>query len=103
MTEKEELRQQIDTLDQELVTLLNRRLTLIVCGDEDEPTLNPALYLKRAIPTAGLVMLPRTGHTMNLEEPAAFNRAVLDSVTLVEAGRWSVRDPATRIGAIIGE
>lgn len=28
MTEKEELRQQIDALDQELVTLLNRRLTL---------------------------------------------------------------------------
>lgn len=80
-----------------------RTPTLIVCGDEDEPTLDPALYLKRTIPTAGLVMLPRTGHTMNLEEPAAFNQAVLDFVTLVEAGRWSVRDPATRSGAIIGE
>ena len=25
--------------------------------------------LKRAIPTAGLAVLPRTGHTANLEEP----------------------------------
>jgi pimeloyl-ACP methyl ester carboxylesterase len=76
--------------------------TLIVCGDEDEPTLDPGLYLKRTIPTAGLVMFPRTGHAMNLEEPAAFNRAVLEFVTTVEAGRWTVRDPATQTGGIIG-
>jgi len=32
--------------------------------------------LKRAIPTTGLVVLPRTGHTANLEEPDVFNHAV---------------------------
>jgi hypothetical protein len=38
-------------------------------------------------------MLPKTGHTLNLEEPEAFNRAVLDFIAAVEAGRWTARDP----------
>ncbi len=66
--------------------------TLIVNGDEDDPCLEPGLFLKRHIPTAGLLVLPTTGHTINLEEPAAFNHALLDFFTLVEAGRWPVRD-----------
>ncbi len=70
--------------------------TLIVNGDEDEPCLEPGLFLKRHIPSAGLCVLPVTGHTMNLEEPAAFNRAVLDFITEVDAGRWPVRDPGSR-------
>src|SRR5262249_44393161 len=64
---------------------------LIVTGDEDEPCLEPGLYLKRKIRTAGLVVLPKAGHTINLEEPEAFNRAVLDFLTAVEAGRWGPR------------
>lgn len=66
--------------------------TLLVTGDEDEPCLEPALLMKRAIPSAGLAMIPRSGHTVNLEEPAAFNHAVQDFLTTVEAGRWTVRD-----------
>lgn len=49
---------------------------LIVVGDEDEFCLDTALFLKRTIPRAGLVVLPRTGHAVNQEEPAAFNAAV---------------------------
>lgn len=67
--------------------------TLIVTGDEDEPCLEPALFLKRQIPSAGLLVLPKTGHTINLEEPDAFNRALLDFFTAVDAGRWTLRDP----------
>jgi pimeloyl-ACP methyl ester carboxylesterase len=67
--------------------------TLIVTGDEDEPCLEPDLFLKRVIPTAGLWVVPKTGHTVNLEEPDLFNRAVQDFFTAVEAGRWGVRDP----------
>jgi pimeloyl-ACP methyl ester carboxylesterase len=67
--------------------------TLIVSGDEDEPCLEPGLFLKRRISPAGLLVLPKTGHTINLEEPAAFNQAVLEFLTLVESGRWTVRDP----------
>ena len=70
-----------------------RTPVLLVAGDEDEGCLEPALMLKRTIPTSGLAILPRTGHTINLEEPEAFNRAVLDFLTLVESGRWPARDP----------
>jgi pimeloyl-ACP methyl ester carboxylesterase len=67
--------------------------TLVMTGDEDEPCLDPSIHLKRTIPTAGLVILPKAGHTINLEEPDAFNRAVLDFVTAVDAGRWTRRNP----------
>jgi pimeloyl-ACP methyl ester carboxylesterase len=67
--------------------------TLVVTGDEDEPCLEPAVFMKRVIPTAGLVVLPKTGHTINLEEPEAFNRTLLDFLTAVDAGRWIRRNP----------
>ena len=49
--------------------------------------------MKRTIPAAGLVVIPRSGHTINLEEPAAFNRAVGEFIAQVDAGRWSERNP----------
>ena len=49
---------------------------LLVLGDEDELCLEVNLFLKRKIRTAGLWICPRTGHAINLEEPAAFNAAV---------------------------
>ncbi len=67
--------------------------TLIVTGDEDDPCLEPALLMKRKIPRAGIVVIPKTGHAVNLEEPEAFNRGVLDFLTAVEADRWPRRDP----------
>ena len=69
--------------------------TLIVTGDEDDPCLEPALYMKRTIPTAGLLIIPRSGHTINLEEPDLFNRHVLDFVTAADAGRWTPRNVAS--------
>jgi hypothetical protein len=30
--------------------------------------------MKRMISTAGLIVIPNTGHAVNLEEPAAFNQ-----------------------------
>jgi pimeloyl-ACP methyl ester carboxylesterase len=67
--------------------------TLVVVGDEDDHCLQPGLYLKRVIPACGLVVLPKTGHTLNLEEPALFNQFVDDFIVTVEAGRWTPRDP----------
>jgi len=75
--------------------------TLIICGDEDDPTLEPGLFLKRTISTSALLVMPRCGHAMNLENPDEFNRAVLDFITWVDAGRWWERNPATLSGAII--
>jgi pimeloyl-ACP methyl ester carboxylesterase len=75
--------------------------TLIIAGDEDDPTLEPALFLKRTIRSAALAVMPLCGHTMNIEDPDAFNRLVLDFVTQVDAGRWTLRDPASTSGGII--
>ncbi|MBU9606174.1 alpha/beta fold hydrolase [Burkholderia multivorans] len=57
---------------------------LIVAGDDDEPCLAPSLFLKRTIPNARLWVLPNTSHAINLEEPGAFNCAVLDFINDVE-------------------
>jgi pimeloyl-ACP methyl ester carboxylesterase len=76
--------------------------TLIVNGDEDEPCLIPGVYLKRTIPNAGLWVMPKTGHTMNLEEPVAFNHGLAEFFDLVEAGRWEPRDPRSISDTILG-
>ena len=75
--------------------------TFIIAGDEDDPTLEASLYLKRTIPSAALLVMPKCGHTMNLEDPDAFNRAVLDFITHVDAGTWRMRIPASLSGGII--
>jgi pimeloyl-ACP methyl ester carboxylesterase len=73
--------------------------TLIVTGDEDEPCLEPGLFLKRTIPTAGLWVIPKTGHTANLEEPDLFNRTIQEFFSTVEVGRWAPRDPRSLSGS----
>jgi pimeloyl-ACP methyl ester carboxylesterase len=67
--------------------------TLVVVGDEDDHCIQPGVFMKRTIPACGLCVLPRTGHTLNLEEPELFNRVVGDFIAQVEAGRWEPRDP----------
>jgi len=69
--------------------------TLIVAGDEDDAVLEPSLMMKRTIPTAGLVVLPNSGHMTNLEDPALFNRLLEDFFHQVEAGRWPARAAPT--------
>ncbi len=73
--------------------------TLVMVGDEDEPCIETSVFLKRTIPTAGLFMQPRTGHAINLEEPAVFNREVQEFFSTVERGRWGRRDPRAAPGA----
>ena len=76
--------------------------TLIVTGDEDWPCLVPSVFMKRTIPSAGLLVVPNTGHTVNLEEPAAFNTALADFFAQVDAGRWPMRDPRAVSESITG-
>jgi len=76
-----------------------QRLTLpalIIVGDEDDACIEPSLFLKRNIATSGLAMFPRTGHILNLEEPALFNETLERFLALAEAGLWPLRDPASR-------
>ena len=66
--------------------------TLLMTGDEDDPCINPSLFMKKHISTSGLVVFPRSGHAINLEEPAAFNAAVQSFLSSVERGHWGQRD-----------
>jgi 3-oxoadipate enol-lactonase len=56
----------------------------------------PSLFLKQTIPASGLAMFAKTGHILNLEEPALFNETLERFLGLAEAGRWPPRDPASR-------
>jgi proline iminopeptidase len=69
---------------------------LIICGDEDDNCVEPSLFLKRHLPASGLTFFPKSGHVLNLEEPALFNEMVERFIALVEAGRWPVRDPRSK-------
>jgi 3-oxoadipate enol-lactonase len=66
--------------------------TLIICGDEDDPCIEPSLFLKKHIAASGLAVFPKSGHTVNIEEPALFNQTLDSFIALVDAGRWSARD-----------
>jgi 3-oxoadipate enol-lactonase len=67
--------------------------SLIICGDEDDNCIEPSLFLKKHLPASGLAMFPKSGHVLNLEEPALFNETLERFIALVEAGRWLARDP----------
>ena len=73
---------------------------LIMLGDEDEQGLEGSIFMKKNIPRAGLEIFPRSGHTLNLEEPEHFNRSLLDFITAVDAGHWEARDPRSLLTAI---
>ena len=72
--------------------------TLILTGDEDDPCVEPAVFMKRVIPNSGLVVFPQSGHTINLEEPELFNRVVFDFLRAVEGNRWREREAGTGVG-----
>jgi pimeloyl-ACP methyl ester carboxylesterase len=76
--------------------------TLVVTGDEDDPCLEPGLLMKRTIPSAGLVVIPWSGHTINLEEPDAFNRALLEFFLRVDEGKGGKRDPRSIGSGLLG-
>jgi pimeloyl-ACP methyl ester carboxylesterase len=66
---------------------------LVMAGDEDDHCIQPGLFLKRTIARSGLAVFPKSGHTLNLEEPELFNRLVSEFIAQVAAGRWGPRDP----------
>jgi pimeloyl-ACP methyl ester carboxylesterase len=75
---------------------------LVVTGDEDWPCLLPNIFLKRTCASAALLVLPNSGHAVNLEEPGLFNAALADFLAQVDAGRWPVRDPRAISQSITG-
>jgi pimeloyl-ACP methyl ester carboxylesterase len=61
---------------------------LVIVGDEDFPCLDGSLFLKRVVSTAGLLVIPRAGHTINSEEPGAVNAALAELFSAAETGCW---------------
>jgi 3-oxoadipate enol-lactonase len=52
---------------------------LIIEGDKDVPYIGQASrFIQQQVKGAKLTTIPNTGHMLNMEDPAAFNKAVLD-------------------------
>ena len=71
---------------------------LILAGDEDDGCLETSLWLKRVIRRSGLAVLPKSGHTLNLEEPDIANSFIADFLGRVAAGAWARATRAPRRG-----
>jgi pimeloyl-ACP methyl ester carboxylesterase len=61
--------------------------TLVLAGADDTPFLAATDYMAAKIPDARKVVIPGAGHASNLDQPQAFNRAVLDFLKSVEESR----------------
>jgi pimeloyl-ACP methyl ester carboxylesterase len=55
--------------------------TLVVVGAEDTPFLAASDYMAAKIPGAKKVVIDGAGHAANIDQPAAFNAAVLEFLT----------------------
>src|SRR3954465_4699847 len=71
-------------------------------GDEEEPSIEASVFVKRCAPAAGLAVLPKSGHGINLEEPGLFNQLLESFLHQVETGRWGSRDPRAAVQSIYG-
>ena len=74
--------------------------TLIMFGDEDDPCIEPGVFMKRCIRRSGMVVFPKSGHAINLEEPDMFNRTVADFLSAVDTGSWPERREGVDAGRL---
>lgn len=51
--------------------------SLVLVGADDKPFLNATDYMAAKIPGSRKVVIPNAGHAANIDQPAAFNEAVL--------------------------
>ena len=51
--------------------------TAVVVGDKDEPFLAASDYMAAKIPGAKKAVISNAGHAANIDQPEAFNAAVL--------------------------
>ncbi len=66
-----------------------RTPALVVWGAEDRlVSVRKATRTALALPRARLLVLPRTGHVAQMEQPVAVGRAVLGMIDAVANGRW---------------
>jgi pimeloyl-ACP methyl ester carboxylesterase len=86
------LKQRIDSTP----TLSHIKLpTLILAGADDQIIpLKEAQSMQASIPGARLVVIPDTGHLLNLEDPAAFNLAISDFLSRTSQDSRSLKSPS---------
>jgi hypothetical protein len=63
---------------------------LVMTGDEDEPSIEASVMIKRTAPKAAARDPAESGHGINLEEPALFNQLLDDFLHQVEARSLSL-------------
>ena len=73
--------------------------SIIASGDRDDGALDASLFMARTMRYVGIVMLPFTGHTPNLEEPLLFNLHVGEFLAAVSEGRWATWRGGSSSGA----
>jgi pimeloyl-ACP methyl ester carboxylesterase len=66
---------------------------LVIVGDEDDLCLDGSVFLKRTAPQAALLVVPRAGHTVTSEDPAAFNAVLAELFAAAESSRWMSHKP----------
>lgn len=54
--------------------------SLVIVGGEDTPFIGPSEYMAGKIPGAQLIIIPHAGHSANIDQPHAFNAAVMSFV-----------------------
>lgn len=52
--------------------------TLVLVGDQDEPFIAPTNYMSGKISGAVKMVIDQAGHASNIDQPAAFNQAVIE-------------------------
>jgi len=61
--------------------------TLIICGELDEPFLEPSQRMHQRIADSELLIITGAGHTPTLEKPSEFNQALLSFLARVDSQR----------------
>jgi len=59
--------------------------TLIVCGEHDEPFLEPSRDMHKAIPASEMIIIAGAGHGPQMETPGEFNRVLMGFLSRVGA------------------
>ncbi|HEY6239824.1 MAG TPA: alpha/beta hydrolase [Burkholderiales bacterium] len=67
---------------------------LVVVGDEDAGCRKPSDFLARVLPDVRLVVLAKTGHAVNQEEPVEFNRLCLTFIEGISVASKQLRSVA---------
>jgi pimeloyl-ACP methyl ester carboxylesterase len=65
--------------------------SLVVVGADDTGFLAAADYMTKKIPNCKKAVIPNAGHAVNMDQPQAFNDAVLDFLKTAKVGGGNSR------------